>query len=234
MPNLLSGGEMLPGEFTMLKRTSALLVAGLALSACDQPAGGNGYFDQVETPAVNTYEPVVLVPVAPAEPDMTAALTEAVETAIADSETAEAPAEAPVTVATADTATISTDDGTLNLNITSQEQQKIERDEAAVLLAQARAQYVVIEPGSLPEVVAGVNIALFARETTNALGEKVYRRAVIKNRFSATECSKFGSPDDAQRYFLANAGPQKDPLNLDPDGDGFACRWSPDYFRQLN
>ena len=110
----------------------------------------------------------------------------------------------------------------------------IERDKAAVLLAQARAQYVVIEPGALPEMVAGVNIARYARETTNALGQRVYRRALIKSRFSTTECSKFSSPDDAQRYFLANDGPQKDPLNLDPDGDGFACRWSPDYYRQLN
>ena len=217
----------------MLKRTSALLVAGLALSACDQTAGGNGYFDQVQ-PVVNTYEPVVLVPVAPAEPDMTESLNRAIETAIAENASAEAPAEATIVVATAGTATISTDDGTLNLNITSQEQQKIERDKAAVLLAQARAQYVVIEPGALPEMVAGVNIARYARETTNALGQRVYRRALIKSRFSTTECSKFSSPDDAQRYFLANDGPQKDPLNLDPDGDGFACRWSPDYYRQLN
>ena len=128
----------------------------------------------------------------------------------------------------------SADDGTLNLNITSQEQQKIERDKAAVLLEAARAQYVVIEPGALPNIVAGVNIALYARETSNEVGEKIYRRAVIKSRFSAAECNKFETPDDAQRYFLANDGPLKDPLTLDPDGDGFACRWSPEYYRALN
>lgn len=222
----------------MLKKT-ALLLAGLALAGCgNEPVGGVGYFDAVET-AAPMEEPIVLVPVASEEPDMTAALSEAVEAAIAEGETTEPEIEvAQVEEATPETpsessAKISTDDGTLNLNITSQEQQKIERDKAAVLLAAARAQYEIIEPGALPNIVAGVNIALYARETTNEIGEKLYRRPVLRTRLSAAECNKFATPDDAQRYFLANDGPQKDPLNLDPDGDGFACRWSPDFYRSL-
>lgn len=239
----------------MLKK-SALLVVGLALAGCNDttPVGGVGYFDVVE-PTIYVQEPVVLVPVATEEPDMTAALSEAVEAAIAEGEAAEAEgevvedevmeAEAEVDVVEVETtpaepvptitssSQISTDDGTLNLNITSQEQQKIERDKAAILLAAARAQYVIIEPGALPNIVSGVNIALYARETTNDVGEKLYRRPVIKSRFSAAECAKFETPDDAQRYFLANDGPEKDPLNLDPDGDGFACRWSPEFYRSL-
>ncbi len=224
-------------------KKSALLVTGLALAACsDQPVGGTGYFDAV-APTTAVQEPVMLVPPASEEPDMTAALSQAVEAAIADGETTGSEIEvAQVDPAPAGTETdpaiggsteISTDDGTLNLNITSQEQQKIERDKAAVLLAAARAQYEIIEPGALPNIVAGVNIALYARETTNAVGDKMYRRALIKGRFSAAECGKFATPDDAQRYFLANDGPEKDPLNLDPDGDGFACRWSPDFYRSL-
>lgn len=230
-------------------KKSALLVTGLALAACgDQPVGGVGYFDVVEpTPIVE--EPVMLVPVASEEPDMTAALSKAVEAAIAEGETAEpvievaqieaatsepAPeAETEADPTTGSSAEISTDDGTLNLNITSQEQQKIERDKAAILLAAARAQYEIIEPGALPNIVAGVNIALYARETTNDVGDNMYRRPIIKTRFSAAECGKFATPDDAQRYFLANDGPEKDPLNLDPDGDGFACRWSPEFYRSL-
>lgn len=223
----------------MLKK-SAVLIAGLALAGCYQQSGGNGYFDSVE-PTFVVEEPVVLVPVATKDSTMTEALSAALEAAIVEGEIEdtgesvetvdEAPAPDPET--TIDPATISTDDGTLNLNITSQEQQKIERDEAAVLLAAARAQYVIIEPGALPNIVAGVNIALYARETTNAVGEKLYRRAIIKARFSSVECNKFDTPDEAQRYFLANDGPVRDPLNLDPDGDGFACRWSPEFYRSL-
>ena len=230
-------------------KKSALLVTGLALAACgDQPVGGVGYFDVVE-PTIFVQEPVMLVPAASEESDMTAALSEAVEAAIAEGETtepeievaqieaatseSEPEAETEADPTTGSSTEISTDDGTLNLNITSQEQQKIERDKAAILLAAARAQYEIIEPGALPNIVAGVNIALYARETTNDIGEKLYRRPIIKSRFSVAECGKFATPDDAQRYFLANDGPEKDPLNLDPDGDGFACRWSPDFYRSL-
>lgn len=229
----------------MLKK-SALLVAGLTLSACaNEPVGGVGYFDVIE-PKMVVLEPVVLVPVASEEPDMTAALSEAVEAAIVEGEAEievtqiddtspepEVEAEPQPETAFVNSTEISTDDGTLDLNVTSQEQQKIERDKAAIFLAEARAQYVIIEPGALPEIVAGVNIALYARETTNEVGEKLYRRPLIKARFSAVECKKFETADDAQRYFLANDGPEKDPLNLDPDGDGFACRWTPDFYRSL-
>ncbi len=228
----------------MLKK-SALLLAGLTLSACaNEPVGGVGYFDVIE-PRIVIEEPIVLVPVASDEPDTTAALSEAVEAAIVEGEAVEAEIEPETEVVATQTTTeepeteasdplqISTDDGTLNLNITSQEQQKIDRDKAAIFLAEARAQYVIIEPGALPEIVAGVNIALYARETTNEVGENLYRRPLIKARFSAVECKKFETADDAQRYFLANDGPEKDPLNLDPDGDGFACRWTPDFYRSL-
>jgi len=236
-------------------KKSALLVAGLALTGCANiPVGGVGYFDAAERIAV-VRQPVVLLPVDTAEPDMTASLTEAVEAAIVESETTvpeievaqiDATASAPepepetasVTASVTDPAAtistgINTDDGRLDLNATSQAQQKIERDKAGILLEAARAQYVIIEPGALPNIVSGVNIALYARETTNAVGDKKYGRALIKIRFSSVECGKFTTSDDAQRYFLANDGPEQDPLNLDPDGDGFACRWSPEFYRAL-
>lgn len=237
----------------MLKQFSALAV-GLTLIGCgSEPVGGIGYFDEIK-PIFIQDEPTALVPAAPAEPDMTASLSEAVEAAIAEGEatidmveTTEetvTPQDTIEIAAIEDTSVdeeppidnstqISTDDGTLNLNITSQEQQKIERDKAAILLEAARAQYVIIEPGALPNIVAGLNIALYARDTTNEVGEKLYRRPLIKARFSIAECNKFATPDDAQRYFLANDGPQQDPLNLDPDGDGFACSWSPEFYRSL-
>lgn len=40
-------------------------------------------------------------------------------------------------------------------------------------------------------------------------------------------CAAFAAPAAAQQTFLANGGPQRDPLGLDPDGDGRACAWTP-------
>ena len=247
----------------MLKKYFSLAVIGAALAGCNntQPVGGQGYFDAPfvvpQTPTVL----VPLKPAV--EVDMTTSLSNAVEAAIAESEAAEIPlpttvaaplpttATAPLTaivapptsvvaevvVAQADTQTdqnnISTDDGSLDLNAETFAEQEAKRNAAAAALAAARDQLVIIEPGTLPDVVAGVNIAQFARTTKNAVGEQLYRRPIIKNRFSSAECRKFQSADDAQRNFLANGGPEKDPLNLDPDGDGFACKWSPEVYRLL-
>lgn len=215
----------------MLKKFSGILVITAIVAGCDNtaPVGGQGYFDApMPQPVVIEEIPVDLVP--SVETDLTDPLSTAVEEALVATQTPPVPEAA---VPAIDPATISTDDGTLDLNITSLDQQIIERNEAARILEAARSQLVIIEPGTLPDVVAGVNIAEYARSTTNELGDRNYRRPVFKARFSNAECRKFTSPDDAQRYFLANGGPKEDPLNLDPDGDGFACKWSPEYYRLL-
>lgn len=41
------------------------------------------------------------------------------------------------------------------------------------------------------------------------------------------DCSIFSSPEAAQRTFRREGGPQRDPLGLDPDGDGNACSFRP-------
>jgi hypothetical protein len=40
-------------------------------------------------------------------------------------------------------------------------------------------------------------------------------------------CAQFRSHDEAQEAFLAAGGPERDRLNIDPDGDGYACGWDP-------
>ena len=40
-------------------------------------------------------------------------------------------------------------------------------------------------------------------------------------------CAAFASPAAAQQAFISNGGPQRDPLGLDPDGDGRVCGWTP-------
>lgn len=119
----------------------------------------------------------------------------------------------------------------LNLTLYTIEQQKIDARIAEQQLAEARSQLVVVEPGALPQRVEGVNIALFAQQTTNAVGERRYARAGGIGIGSG--CGRFKTADDAQRAFLANGGPQRDTLNLDPDGDGFACKWDPTPYRQI-
>ena len=125
------------------------------------------------------------------------------------------------------------DNGEINLNLYTMEQQIADRNRAAELLQAAAAQRITIEPGELPEIVAGVNIAAYARTTTHDVGDRFVRRRGNSVRDHSRMCRRFDNDDDAQRNFLANGGPQKDPLNLDPDGDGFACDWNPALFRFL-
>lgn len=96
-----------------------------------------------------------------------------------------------------------------------------------------KQQYVVVQPGALPERPAndGPNIAAYALSTTNALGVQMYKRPPFYLNDPAKACAKFASPDLAQQAFLAAGGPQRDGKALDPDGDGFACAWDPRPFR---
>ncbi len=122
------------------------------------------------------------------------------------------------------------DADTLNLTLYTIEQQKIDARIAERELAQARSQLVIVEPTSVPRGVEGVNIALFAQQSTNAVGERIYPRRGIG---VGGACGRAGSADQAQRAFLAAGGPAADPRGLDPDGDGFACAWDPTPYRQL-
>ena len=127
-------------------------------------------------------------------------------------------------------ATTPLDADNLNLNLYSLEQQKIDAAAAERDLADARSQLVIIQPGRLPDRVEGVNIALYAQQTTNLVGQRIYSRS---RSFGSSGCGRFSSADQAQRVFLAAGGPQNDQYNLDSDGDGFACGWDPAPYRAL-
>ncbi|MEO8245059.1 MAG: hypothetical protein ABI832_22465 [bacterium] len=96
-----------------------------------------------------------------------------------------------------------------------------------------RAQYVVIQPGALPQRSgdSGPNLAQYAIATNNPVGVKLYSRPSFYLTNVKGACAKYTSSDLAQQAFLASGGPQKDPKALDPDGDGFACDWDPRPFR---
>jgi hypothetical protein len=101
-------------------------------------------------------------------------------------------------------------------------------------LARLRAEYQVVQPEALPqrEGDTGPNIVAFALQTTNAVGQSVYRRSGFRAeaRFESA-CARYATADEAQRAFLERGGPEEDRMGVDPDGDGFACYWDPRPFR---
>ncbi len=107
-------------------------------------------------------------------------------------------------------------------------------DDKEILKAQ-RENFKVIAPTALPSRSGNsVNVAKFALETKHGVGEKQYTRLnPLGAALAKQNCRKFRLPDDAQEAFLKAGGPSRDPKNLDPDGDGFACAWSPDTYRSL-
>jgi len=112
------------------------------------------------------------------------------------------------------------------------ERETIESD--AARLAANAAQYQVADVTALPvrDGDEGPNIVEYALNAPNKLGQPWYSRLQLfsQTRFE-TNCAKYNTPDDAQRDFLLNGGPERDPMGLDPDGDGFACGWDPEPFR---
>ena len=129
---------------------------------------------------------------------------------------------------------LSSDDGKLDLSLSTLEQQNIEKEKAKESLLKAREKRTIIQPKINHELTktSEVNIVLFARQTKNEIGDKLYNRILAKRK-NQTSCLRFVTQDDAQRFFLEKNGPEKDHWNLDPDGDGFACDWDPEPYRSL-
>ncbi len=101
-------------------------------------------------------------------------------------------------------------------------------------LERQRAEYQAIAPTALPERTgpSGPNIAAFALATSHPVGQQMYRRSnPFRNSQFERACARFASDSLAQEEFLRRGGPERDRLNLDPDGDGYACRWDPTPFR---
>ena len=110
--------------------------------------------------------------------------------------------------------------------------QTIESD--AERLAVNRMQYVLIEPTELP-VRPGTdipNVVEYALLTSNPVGVPLYQRSGLVSEYSHLyRCGQYTSSTAAQEMFLKRGGPKRDWLELDPDGDGFACTWDPSPFR---
>ena len=124
-------------------------------------------------------------------------------------------------------------DGVLDLSQFSQEQQKVEREQAAKRLEELKAGRVVLEADDKEKITeTSVNLALFARSVPNNLGEKIYYRSLLSTNANPG-CKKFSNRNEAQIFFLQNGGPKNDFHNVDVDGDGFACEWDPAIYRKI-
>lgn len=93
--------------------------------------------------------------------------------------------------------------------------------------APATAAPVVVTATPLPPAGGADPLTAYALANRQAPGNRVYARS----GGSGGSCASFPTPADAQRFFLAQGGPQRDPLGLDPDGDGFVCGWNPAPYR---
>ena len=122
----------------------------------------------------------------------------------------------------------------IDLSLSTLAQQNIDKEKAARKLEDARKERIEIEISNSSNSSDYVNVAKFARDTKNKKGEKVYTRSSIIIYNNWNECSKFRTQDDAQRKFIKDGGPYNDKFNLDPDGDGFACKWDPEIYRELS
>ena len=128
---------------------------------------------------------------------------------------------------------LKTSDGVLDLSQFSQEQQKVEREQAAKRREELKAGRVILEANHKEKIKRqSVNLAVFARSVSNKLGEKIYYRNFIV-REAGSGCKKFSDQNAAQIFFLENGGPINDFHDMDVDGDGFACKWDPAIYRKI-
>ena len=114
------------------------------------------------------------------------------------------------------------------------DRQSIESD--AERLERNRALYTLIEPTEVPKRPGTdiPNIVAYALKTSNPVGEPLYSRSAFKSEnLSRWNCAKHVSDAAAQEAFLKSGGPERDRYGLDPDGDGYACRWDPTPFRAV-
>ncbi|MEO1548905.1 MAG: hypothetical protein AAFR93_00565 [Pseudomonadota bacterium] len=224
-----------------MRRSLMIFLACGAVAACStEPAGGRGPFDPIPTRPAGDVQPISVTPptgAAPIETEPTEAqniptaqgdLASDVRNALGSPVPAADPQGDPGTG-------IDPNDQAIDLNQFSQEEQRRQREEDARRIAEARARLVVVEPTAVEQVNPNINVASFARETTHALGTRLYNRGAFRSRSQSNRvCAQFASADDAQRRFLGAGGPETDEFNLDPDGDGFACGFDPRPYRALS
>ena len=96
-------------------------------------------------------------------------------------------------------------------------------------------QAEIVTVGAVPSgQSSGPNVMAYALNTRHSVGTEMYtRRNPLRWSRWERNCLQFASQDQAQEAFLEAGGPERDPMHLDPNGDGFACWWDPEPLRRL-
>jgi len=103
----------------------------------------------------------------------------------------------------------------------------------AAKLDELKSNYEIVQPGATPRRGTGINLAKYALAQSNPVGNKIYKRLPLGGIRGKKRCASYISADEAQLAFLRGGGPQRDARGVDPDGDGYACDWSPAVYRSL-
>lgn len=103
----------------------------------------------------------------------------------------------------------------------------------AAKLEALKSTYEIVQPGAAPRRGSDLNLAKYALSQSNPVGKKIYTRFPLGGKRAKRKCAAYGSNEEAQTEFLKSGGPQKDRRGIDPDGDGYACDWSPEAYRAL-
>lgn len=103
----------------------------------------------------------------------------------------------------------------------------------AAKLEELKSNYEIVRPGAAPTRRSEINLAKYALAQTNQVGQKVYSRFAWRGHRAKKKCARYASADDAQTDFLKTGGPRNDIRGIDPDGDGYACNWSPAVYHSL-
>ncbi len=96
-----------------------------------------------------------------------------------------------------------------------------------------KENYTIIQPGAAPVRGSDINLAKYALTQSNPIGQKAYTRYSVGSAKAKRKCTRYNSADEAQQAFLKSGGPQRDRNGIDPDGDGYACNWSPATYRSM-
>ena len=109
-------------------------------------------------------------------------------------------------------------------------------EDDAERLRRARERFEVVAPPadlSRPQDAAP-DVVGYALRQARPVGTDAFSRGLLATEGrAARRCAQFLNADAAQEAFLAAGGPDRDPRNLDPDGDGNACGWDPATYRGL-
>lgn len=101
-------------------------------------------------------------------------------------------------------------------------------------LGAAVEQVITPAPGAPAPAATGATLSEFAAGASNEVGAAQYDRSFASETRSQMACGRYASADQAQEAFLNSGGPEQDGQGLDPDGDGFACGWTPGAYQSAN